>query len=532
MSDTVLQVRDLEVTYRAKQDDVAAVRGVSLTVDAGETVALVGESGSGKSTTALAVAGLLPARAAVTGALEFRGRDLTQVGRRERRSVLGVGIGLVPQDPTVSLNPVRRIGDQVAEVLLIHRRARRSQARAAAVEALAAAGLDDPAIRARQYPHELSGGMRQRVLIAIALIASPALLIADEPTSALDVTVQRQILDRIGDLVQRNGTGLLLVTHDLAVAADRADRIVVMSQGRIVEDGPVEQILRDPAHPYTRSLLDAAPALHLSGPVTAAPAPAGRPLLAVRGLVKAFPVPGRKAAFRAVDAVDLDVAAGRTLGLVGESGSGKSTTARLALRLIDPTAGSVVFDGVELAGLPAARLRELRRRFQLVQQNPYAALHPKLSVIDIVAEPLRSFGEDRRTARDRATELLDRVQLPAGTGARRAAELSGGQRQRVAIARALALQPDLVVLDEPVSALDVRVQAHILALLGDLQRDLAVGYLFISHDLAVVRQICHDVAVMYRGRIVETGSAGKIFADPEHEYTRRLLAAVPGTAVR
>ena len=532
MTEPVLQVRDLAVTYHGRRGDVTAVRGVSLTVGAGETVALVGESGSGKSTTALAVAGLLPGRATVTGKLDFRGRDLTTAGRRERRAVLGAGIGLVPQDPTVSLNPVKRIGDQVAEVLLIHRLARRPQAWAAAVEALAAAGLGDPEIRARQYPHELSGGMRQRVLIAIALVAGPALLIADEPTTALDVTVQRQILDRIDDLVGRKRTGLLLVTHDLAVAADRADRIVVMSDGRIVEDGPARRILRDPAHPYTRSLLDAAPALHLSGPVVAVPpAPAGPPLLAVRGLIKDYPGPGKQA-FRAVDTVDLDVHAGRTLGLVGESGSGKSTTARLALRLTDPTAGSVVFDGVELTGLPAPRLRQLRRRFQLVQQNPYAALHPKLPVVDIVAEPLRSFGEPRRAARDRATELLDRVQLSAGTGARRAAELSGGQRQRVAIARALALQPDLVVLDEPVSALDVRVQAHVLDLLGDLQRELGVGYLFISHDLAVVRQICHDVAVMYRGRIVETGSVDQVFAAPAHEYTQRLLAAVPGGAVR
>lgn len=547
----LLKVEGLVVRYRTRRGYVEAVRGVDLSVDRGETVALVGESGSGKSTTALAVVGLLPAAAdVISGAIGFRGRDLRQISRRERRGLLGRRISMIPQDPTVSLNPVKRIGDQVAEVLRIHHLADKQIAFQEGIAALAAAGIDQPEARARQYPHELSGGMRQRVLIAIAMVSDPSLIIADEPTSALDVTVQKQILDNIDELTQAAGTGVLLVTHDLGVAADRADRIVVMKDGRIVEAGVPQLILNDPRHQYTKSLIAAAPSLSsdhtpVRTDTTSArrhrrpPAPrtdpdaesATSPILRTRGLVKDFAIPGGHRRLRAVDEVSLSIPRGRTLALVGESGSGKSTTARLALRLIAPTSGRVEFDGQDVTELRGEPLRQLRRRVQLVSQNPYASLNPRLSVARVIAEPLLSFGAGRRDGGQRASELVDLVALSATVLDRRPAELSGGQRQRVAIARALALQPDLVVLDEPVSALDVRVQAQILQLLADIQAELNVAYLFISHDLAVVRQVAHQVGVMLRGKLVETGPATTIFDDPQDAYTRELLSAIPGRRI-
>jgi peptide/nickel transport system ATP-binding protein len=550
----LLTIADLAVRYRSKHRHVDAVSSVELTIAAGETVALVGESGSGKSTTALALAGLLPASAEITtGAITFRGKDLRQAGRREWRSILGRHIGVVPQDPAVSLNPVTPIGRQVAEVLLIHGLADKRTAAQVAVDALAGAGIDHPELRAQQYPHELSGGMRQRVLIAIALVAKPELVIADEPTSALDVTVQRQILDNIAELTRSSGTSVLLVTHDLGVAADRADRILVMSQGRIVEHGVPEQILRAPAHGYTKSLIAAAPSLQATSSsfltvapvvpvqrvVTAAVLPAATgqpaaepPILVAKNLTKDFPVPGAgHQTLRGVDDVSISIARGRTLALVGESGSGKTTVARLALRLTTPTSGRIIFDGDDISTLKGDPLRLLRARMQLVHQNPYASLNPRMSIEQIIAEPLVSFGTRSKVAGQRAAELVELVALPATSLERRPAELSGGQRQRVAIARALAVRPDLVVLDEPVSALDVRVQAQILRLLAHLQAELGVAYLFISHDLAVVRQISHQVGVMSKGTLVETGAADEIFAAPTHPYTRLLLDAIPGRSL-
>jgi peptide/nickel transport system ATP-binding protein len=532
----LLQVRGLSVTYAGRTGPVAAVRGVDLDLRRGETVALVGESGSGKSTTAHAVMGLLPAGGRIDGGqVLFGGRDLTAMGEKELRAVRGAGIGLVPQDPTVSLNPVQRIGTQVAEVLRIHGLAGRRTAPLDAVELLERAGLPDAVARARQYPHELSGGMRQRVLIAIALAARPALIIADEPTSALDVTVQRRILDHLQELTEETGTALLLVTHDLGVAADRASRIAVMSQGRLVEDRPARAVLDAPADAYTRRLLASAPSLAVAAPRRSAPQPAAAdrpPLVVADCLVKRFPLPRTAGGARSVEAVsDVSLAIGRgeTLALVGESGSGKSTTARLVLRLAEPTSGTIRFDGEDVTRASGARLRALRRRAQLVYQNPYASLDPRFTIEEVVTEPLRAFGVGDRASRTaRARELLERVALPASALGRRPAELSGGQRQRVAIARALALAPDLVVCDEPVSALDVSVQAQVLDLLAELRADTGVAYLFISHDLAVVRQIAHRVAVMREGRIVETGPADTLFDSPQHEYTRELVAAIPG----
>ncbi|WAL68873.1 ABC transporter ATP-binding protein [Amycolatopsis cynarae] len=516
----LLVVDGLDVSYRTRSGPVAAVAGVSLTVRSGQKLALVGESGSGKSTTAHAVLGLLPRGGRIEGgSITFGGRELTTLSERGWRRIRGRDIALVPQDPAMSLNPVRRIGDQVAETLFIHGLATRRTAPGEAVELLARAGVPEPALRARQYPHELSGGLRQRALIAAALAGRPKLIIADEPTSALDVTVQRRILDHLDELAAEDGLALLLITHDLGVAADRADEIVVLSAGSVVERGPAGALLAAPAHAYTRRLLAAAPSL--SDRPRRPRKAAGPPLVTATGLRKDF------GSFRAVDDVSLELFRGETLALVGESGSGKSTTARLLLRLETPGAGTITFDGQEITGLAGEELRRLRRRMQLIYQNPYASLDPRLTVADIVSEPLRAF---RAGGRAEAAGLLDQVALPRTMLARKPAELSGGQRQRVAIARALALRPDLVVCDEPVSALDVSIQAQILDLLAALQDELGLAYLFISHDLAVVRQVADRVGVMRAGRLVEYGPADDVLTRPRHEYTKELLAAIPGRA--
>lgn len=530
----LLRIENLSVEYAGESGTTTAVDGASLTVYKGETLALVGESGSGKSTLAHAVIGLLRGGVVTGGAITFDELRIDQLGSRALQGIRGARIGLVPQDPGTSLNPVLRIGDQVAEVLRIHGRADRRTARAEAVRILGAAGLDRPELRARQYPQDLSGGQRQRVLIGIALACTPELVIADEPTSALDVTVQRRILDHLAARTAEAGTAVLLITHDLGVAAERADRIAVMRHGRIVETGAAAELLANPRHEYTRRLLAAAPSLE-----TALRPPRARaqtPLLSATGLRKTYRLgsplrlvkAAESATFVAVDDVALRIDRGETLSIVGESGSGKTTTARIVARLIEPDAGTVTFDGQDIATLRRAALRELRRRIQVVYQNPYASLNPKLSIARIISEPLQAFGiGDRRSRQVRAAELLEQVALPVAYLTRRPAELSGGQQQRVAIARALALHPDLLVLDEPVSALDVSVQAQILDLLEQLQAELNLAYLFISHDLAVVRRLSDRVAVMRHGRIVETAATADIFGNPAHEYTSELLSAIP-----
>ncbi|MBY6677688.1 ABC transporter ATP-binding protein [Rhodococcus sp. BP-332] len=524
---SLLRVDGLRVSYGATE----AVRGVDFEIARGEVLALVGESGSGKTTTAQAIIGLLAGSGTVTGGtVTFDGDRVDDAGHRRWEKLRGAHIGLVPQDPTTSLNPVKRVGEQVAEVLRIHGRADRRSAAAAAVQILDEAGIDNPELRARQYPQDLSGGQRQRVLIGIALACEPELVIADEPTSALDVTVQRRILDHLADRIAEHGTSVLLITHDLGVAADRADRIAVMRDGEIVEIGPAREVLENPTADYTRGLIASAPSL-TSVRVPRATREAQPVLLSLRQVSKTFRI-GRGQNLTAVDGVSLDVERGRTVSIVGESGSGKSTTARIALRLENPSAGSVVFDGDDITSARGRELRTLRRRFQIVYQNPYASLNPALRVRDIVAEPLVAFGLGSRSTRPaRVAELLEQVALAPEYLDRRPAELSGGQRQRVAIARALALHPELLVLDEPVSALDVSVQAQILELLTRLQDELDLSYLFISHDLAVVRQISDTVLVMRNGRVVESGSAEDVFDRPQHEYTRELRNAVPGTGV-
>jgi peptide/nickel transport system ATP-binding protein len=543
---SVLEVKGLRVSYATRGGRREVVHGVDVSVGEGEVVALVGESGSGKSTTAHALIGLLPEGGRVDGgSIAIGGTDITGWSQKRLRAVRGAQVGLVPQDPVSSLDPVRPIGVQVGEILRLHGIRDAAARRTRVLELLERVGLDDPALRARQHPHELSGGMRQRVLIAVAIALRPRLIIADEPTSALDVTVQRRILDLIDELRREEGTSVLLVTHDLGVAADRAQRIVVLNQGRVVEQGPSGGILSSPADAYTRQLLADAPALATEGFRTAAAplflrdasAAAGENpyAIAVHGLVKEFAVQGRgREPFRAVDDVSFQVRRGTTHALVGESGSGKTTTARLVTRFLHPDAGRIELaessgELADIAGLKGEALRQLRRRVQLVYQNPFSSLDPRQSVAQIVAEPLHNFREGTRAERrERAARLIDRVALPADVLERSPRELSGGQRQRVAIARALAIRPDVVVLDEAVSALDVTVQARILELLESLQQELGLTYLFISHDLAVVRRISHTVSVMRRGRIVESGSTEELFTAPAHEYTRELLAAVPG----
>ena len=538
---SVLDVQDLRVSYQTRAGRREVVHGVDVSVGEGEVVALVGESGSGKSTTAHALIGLLPEGGRVDGgSITIGGVDITGWSQKRLRAVRGAQVGLVPQDPVSSLDPVRPVGVQVGEILRLHGVRDAATRRGRVLELLDRVGLDDPALRARQHPHELSGGMRQRVLIATAIALRPRLIIADEPTSALDATVQRRILDLIDDLRREEGTSVLLVTHDLGVAADRAQRIVVLNHGRVVEQGPSAGILSSPAVPYTRQLLADAPSLatgEFRGPAAplflrdAAAAAAENPYaVAAEGLVKEFAVHGRgREPFRAVDDVSFQVRRGTTHALVGESGSGKTTTARLVTRFLHPDAGRIQLDGADIAGLKGEDLRRLRRRVQLVYQNPFSSLDPRQSVAQIVAEPLHNFREGTRPQRRaRAAELIDRVSLPADVLERTPRELSGGQRQRVAIARALAIRPEVVVLDEAVSALDVTVQARILELLESLQQELGLSYLFISHDLAVVRRISHTVSVMRRGRVVEAGSTEDIFTAPAHDYTRELLAAVPG----
>ena len=544
----IVDVRGLTVTYGRHRHRTPAVLDLDLAVAAGERVAIVGESGSGKTTTANALCGLLPDSASVTaGRIQVAGTTVTGAKERDLRRIRGSVVGLIPQDPMVALNPTLRVGAQVAESVRRRGGVDRRQLSAEVVEALERAGLDNPVLRARQYPHELSGGMRQRVLIAIALAGQPQLLIADEPTSALDVTLQRRILDHLDTLVREAGISLLIITHDLGVAADRADRVLVMRHGRIVEQGPPDRVLVAPQHAYSRQLVAAAPGLSLrlpggddapdnddaaGRPSVSAEAP--REILRLDHLTKDFPLPrapGGPRVHRAVDDVSFTVPAGRTLGLVGESGSGKTTVLRLALGLETPTAGTVTFDGEQISGRSWAQVRSLRRRFQLVHQNPFASLDPKFTVHESISEPLVSFRVgDSASRAARTAELLDQVALPQSAARRKPAELSGGQRQRVAIARALALNPELLLLDEPVSALDVSVQAQILDLLADLQRELGVAYLFVSHDLAVVARLAHEVAVMHAGRIIEHGDTRAVFTEPAADYTRDLLDAIPGRA--
>ncbi len=609
---SLLAIRNLEVAFAAGGRELPAVRGIDLDVGPEELVAVVGESGSGKSVSMLSVLGLLGPTARISGSIAFDGTELVAAPAAQLRAVRGRRIGMIFQDPLTSLNPVHTVGRQLAEAVLVHNPRQRKRAAARAGELLELVSITDVGRRLRNYPHELSGGMRQRVMIAMALANDPDLLIADEPTTALDVTIQAQILEVIAAVQRERRLAVVLVTHDLGVVAGLAQRVVVMYGGRVVEQGGAVDVFHRSNHPYTRGLLGCLPRLdrrldlvpiggappsldrmpagcafhprcrlvmdrcrteqpplvdHATttaacfaaplttpGPTTdatqhdgadmlgrigrvgggaeAARGDGAPPLLEVDHLVKSFPLRGRllrrsSEAVHAISDVSFRVDRGETLSLVGESGCGKSTTARCVLRIVEPDAGAVRFDGTDLTGLGHEELRRLRRRFQMVFQDPQASLNPRMRVGELLAEPLRVHGIAKGAERPRVAELIELVQLPGDAADRYPHQFSGGQRQRIGIARALAVGPDLLVLDEPVSALDVSIQAEVIRLLERLRADLGLGFLFIAHDLSVVRHLSDRVAVMYLGRIVETGTAADVYDRPAHPYTQALLSAAP-----
>ncbi|WP_041999018.1 ABC transporter ATP-binding protein [Streptomyces sp. AcH 505] len=531
-AEPILELDGLGVTFTTENGDVPAVRGVSLHVRPGETLALVGESGSGKSTVALAAIGLLPGNARATGRASVGTTDVVAASEADLAKLRGRKVSMVFQEPATALDPLTRVGKQIAEVVRNHRSLSAADAAKEAVTLLRRVGIPDPEQRAAAFPFQLSGGQRQRVVIAMAIANGPSLLIADEPTTALDVTVQAEILDLLRELAVDSGTGVLLVTHNMGVVADFADRVAVMLQGEIVETGPVEDVLLRPTHDYTKRLLAAVPRLSVAErgaePVTTGTGRASAdPVVDLHDVTVQF---GRgRGAVRALDNVSFAVNPGETVGLVGESGSGKSTVARVALGLVQPAAGTVSLFGTDLAKTRARARRALRSGVGVVLQDPVASLDARMSVAECIAEPLRVHrrGMSAKERRDLVAEILERVRLPRDFARRAPGELSGGQRQRVSLARALVLAPRLLVADEPTSALDVSVQETVLEVISELKDELGFACLFVSHDLAVVQQFSERVVVMRAGRIEEEGATEATLSHPETDYTRRLLAAVP-----
>lgn len=553
---TVLSVENLTTAFRRKGIWTPVVNNVSFTVNAGETVAIVGESGSGKSVTAMSIMRLLPEHVSrVTGTIRLEGKDLLALPESEMQDIRGNAIAMIFQEPMTSLNPVLTVGRQIAEAIIRHRHVSKADARAQTIHLMERVRIPSAASRFHEYPHQLSGGMLQRVMIAMALACRPKLLIADEPTTALDVTVQAEILQLIKILQDEENMAVLFITHDMGVVAEIADRTVVMLRSRALETGTTEQIFAQPANAYTKALLSAVP--HL-GSMQGRPHPATFPLtdtdtglasaerdmtgsidrqkppvLEVRNLVTRFDVKsgllGRVSGrVHAVEDVSFDLHAGETLSLVGESGCGKSTTGRSVLRLVEPVSGTIRINGVDLRQMDKPALSRQRRHMQMIFQDPFSSLNPRMRVGEAIMEPMITHGlASGKEARDKAADLLQRVGLQADMAQRFPHEFSGGQRQRISIARALSLNPELIVADEAVSALDVSVKAQVVNLMMELQERLGIAYLFISHDMAVVERVSHRVAVMYLGEIVEIGTRAQIFGNPQHAYTRRLISAVP-----
>ena len=530
--DPILTVRGLKVALPKGSDRALALDGLDLTVHPGQMVCMVGESGSGKSLSAGAIMRLLPEPHVHVseGEIFFAGEDLLAKSEAEMRKVRGKSISMIFQEPMTALNPQKTVGWQIDEVLKLHMASPRKDRRKHALDMLERVQIPDPASAYNAYPHQISGGQRQRVMIAMALALSPRLIIADEPTTALDVTTQLQILKLIRDLQQEEGAGVLFITHDFGVVAEIADHVIVLRQGEVVEQGPADKVLNRPEHPYTRALIAAVPDLvpPPTKPVTTRPV-----VLKGTGLRKTFAargglLTGRRKAVVAVKDLSFDLHQGETLGVVGESGSGKTTVSRLVTRLLKADAGAVEVDGVDLLACSPSELRAMRKRIQMVFQDPMASLNPRKRVVDIIAQGPIVHGEDPEKARARARDLLELVELSPAAANRFPHEFSGGQRQRIGIARALALEPKVIVADEPVSALDVSVQAQVLKLLADLRERMNLSLLFVTHDLRVAAQLCDRIIVMQKGEIVESGNTADVFADPQHPYTRNLLSSIPG----
>ncbi|MDO2932751.1 ABC transporter ATP-binding protein [Paeniglutamicibacter sulfureus] len=528
---TVLEIRDLEVTFTTDAGEVPAVRGVGFEVAAGEVVAVVGESGSGKSVTARTILGLLAETAVARGAVVLKGSNMLTLGARELRAVRGDEVSMVFQEPSTALNPVYTVGWQIAEGIRAHGKVGRKEAKARAIEVLRKVGIPEPEKRVNYYPHQFSGGQKQRVIIAAALALNPALIVADEPTTALDVTVQAEILELLREVRDDFNTGIVLITHNMGVVADLADRVVVMYQGKIVESAPSSELFTAPREDYTKALLAAVPHLGRNSASAGMTSRSGQDKeVLVQATNLSIVYPGRLGtpSFTAVDDVSLQICAGEVYGLVGESGSGKTTIGRAIAGLNKVSSGSLKVFGYEMLDFKERSFKKLRQDIGFVFQDPAASFNPQLSIGECVAEPLLVHKAlDARAARKRVDELLEAVQLPAAFAARFPHELSGGQRQRASLARALALDPKLLVADEPTSALDVSVQAKVLELFKELQAELGFAALFISHDLAVVDMLSTWVGVLYRGKLVEEGIGNQVMGDPQHPYTRRLIASLP-----
>jgi peptide/nickel transport system ATP-binding protein len=563
-NESVISVQNLAVDFITDDGVIKAVKNISFNIPKGKTLGLVGESGSGKSVTSLAIMRLIanPPGKITNGKIIFQGRDLLALPEKDMRAVRGNKISMIFQEPMTSLNPVFTVGDQIAEAIMLHENVSKDEAMKRTLDLMVQVGIPDPTKRITAYPHEMSGGQRQRVMIAMAIACKPDVLIADEPTTALDVTIQKQILDLIASLQKKYGMSVLFITHDLGVIGDIADEVIVMYKGHIVENGPKEQIFKNPQHPYTKGLIACRPTLdkspHRLPTVSDFMTEDGkektfdlkqlliektaRPLddqnnpviLEIKNVKKHFPLEkgmfgGVKSWVKAVNDVSLKVRKGRTLGLVGESGCGKTTLGRTVLRLLEPTSGEIFYKGVDITKLSKDKMRELRRKVQIIFQDPYASLNPRMTIGSTLIEPLiiHNLFKSKQERLERAATLLERVGLERGMLNRYPHEFSGGQRQRICIARALAVEPEFIVCDESVSALDVSVQAQILNLLLDLQEEFNLSYIFISHDLAVVKYISDEVAVMNNGEVVELADAVQIYKNPQHDYTRKLLGAIP-----